>query len=494
MESRALLLVLVIATCGFFFGACGRNVLGNKPEEVNITLTMDNVFDSMAGNMKFAVRLPSATIRTKVTNASLLAQAPNFYVIIEKVIMSNGNLTRVWVTTVYMKSDLPSGLAYGSAQVQEEEGTKLFIRGYYYESNEKEAIPSNELVVEYASNKVYKVTLDFTQGPSSQFIFEAKLPTPVAYSDTVRVGGGSSGGGGGGGKDITVRSTEKQPANSLAPAGARDLLFTGFVVQTSKIRPGHFGGVTVERTGLGSNDVIKNVVLLNDRGDRMTKEVTLTPEGQAFFGFDTQIPENSSLTFYVAASIADDVSGHSGEVVGFKVIEVYSEIHALGDLPIIGATHTINDVLQLGKLRIEKTGIPHSISAGMSNQMIGAFQFNVENTYVNCSDVTIRIRSSFVGQAEVTNVMFVGLGDIVVAGPNDVTLDGGVGEITFTNALNLGEGKYDITIYGKVSQPFVGSTLWVTTKPTNWKVKDYYGYTITPSPNTEISGPAIEVH
>ena len=163
MNGRALLLVLALI-CGLVFGACGQNITGNKPEEVNVTLTMDNVFESMKGNMKFAVRLPNATVRTKVTNGAL-AQAPNFYVVIEKAIVSNGNPTRVWVTTVYMKPDIESGLAYGSAQIQETEGTKLFIRGYYYESNEKEAIPSNELVIEYESNKIYRVTLDFTQGP-----------------------------------------------------------------------------------------------------------------------------------------------------------------------------------------------------------------------------------------------------------------------------------------------------------------------------------------
>src|SRR3989344_963474 len=193
MNRRALLLALLITFCGLVFGACGaNNPLGSKLENVNITVTMDNVFESMSGNLKFAMKLPNRAIRAKVTSGAL-ATEPTFYVVVEKAITANGNPARAWVATVFMKIDTANGLAYGSTNIVEEAGTTLFIRAYYYETEKEGSMSSKEISINFEAGRIYNVTLDFNKSSSSDFIFEVILPEPIVSPDTIRVGDGGGG-------------------------------------------------------------------------------------------------------------------------------------------------------------------------------------------------------------------------------------------------------------------------------------------------------------
>ncbi len=145
-------------------------------------------------------------------------------------------------------------------------------------------------------------------------------------------------------------SAGAQPANALAPAGALRIAFTNFTVTAGSDGDVTLSSVVVERQGVAADASFSGVVLIdNSTGVQVGTTRTLNSNHQATIGDTIVIPRGTSKTFVVAAN-RTSAGTHGGEIASFAVVAINTSATVSGSLPIIGASHTINETLALGSV------------------------------------------------------------------------------------------------------------------------------------------------
>lgn len=144
-----------------------------------------------------------------------------------------------------------------------------------------------------------------------------------------------------------------QPAASLAPDNATRIPFTKFMVTAGTDGAVVMNSVTIERTGLANNAAFSGVILVDEAGNQLGIEKTLNSNNQATVGEAVTIPAGQTRTFTVAANRAD-TNAYAGQVASFSVIAINTSATVTGSLPIVGASHTINESLSIGSVTVSR--------------------------------------------------------------------------------------------------------------------------------------------
>lgn len=145
-------------------------------------------------------------------------------------------------------------------------------------------------------------------------------------------------------------SAAAQPANGLAPASALRIPFTNFTVTAGNDGDVTVNGVTVERKGASTDASFAGVVLIDQAtGQQVGISKTLNSNHQAVLGETIVIPRGTTKTFTVAANRAT-AGSRGGEVASFAVVSINTSAAVSGSLPIMGASHTINETLTIGSV------------------------------------------------------------------------------------------------------------------------------------------------
>ncbi len=144
-----------------------------------------------------------------------------------------------------------------------------------------------------------------------------------------------------------------QPNASLAPDNATRIPFTKFMVTAGSDGDVVMNSVTVERTGLANNAAFSGVILIDENGNQLGIEKTLNSNNQATVGEAVTIPRGQTRIFTIAANRAD-TGTYAGQVASFSVIAVNTTATVSGSLPIVGASHTINESLAIGSVTVSR--------------------------------------------------------------------------------------------------------------------------------------------
>ena len=154
------------------------------------------------------------------------------------------------------------------------------------------------------------------------------------------------------GTSLTV-AAGTQPANSLAPKNASQVPFTTFVLSNYSSGPVTVSSVTVQRTGL-ANDAAFSGVILVENGMRIGSTKTFNSNHQANLDASVTLQPGQSRTFTVSGDMAADETSYAGQVATISVVGINTTAAVSGSLPIVGASHTINNSLTVGTLTMRQ--------------------------------------------------------------------------------------------------------------------------------------------
>src|SRR3989344_8171291 len=91
-------------------------------------------------------------------------------------------------------------------------------------------------------------------------------------------------------------------------------------------------------------------MLMNEDGTLIGIEKTLNTFNQTTIGVPFTVPAGTTRTVIIGANMDTNVSGEAGETPSLAVISVNTSSAVYGSLPIVGATHTVNNNLGIGSL------------------------------------------------------------------------------------------------------------------------------------------------
>lgn len=175
--------------------------------------------------------------------------------------------------------------------------------------------------------------------------------------------------------NITLTS---QPNATLAPRGAV-VPFTNFVVSPSA--PMYLDRITVERMGLASNQVFKNILLITNSSDPVNTD--LVPGRVVAWGVLDSV--NNRITLYpnsqvlvtgptnitIAGLMAQDLTSLAGQVPFLSIVNASFKstngemITATGNFPLTGTGQTVNNTLEVGSFF--SAPVPGGINVVASN-------------------------------------------------------------------------------------------------------------------------------
>ncbi len=181
-------------------------------------------------------------------------------------------------------------------------------------------------------------------------------------------------------------SAGAQPVNSLAVSGASRVPFTTFTLSNNSSQAVTINSVTIQRTGLGTDDNFSGVVLLDSNGLQIGNSKTFNSNHQTNIG-DTgfTLAAGASMNFTVAGNMAASTVVHSGQVVSLQVVAINTGATVSGSLPISGASQTINNTLTLGSFStstssvIPKTGTSHTQNVGDTSVRFSGLKFTASS-------------------------------------------------------------------------------------------------------------------
>lgn len=147
-------------------------------------------------------------------------------------------------------------------------------------------------------------------------------------------------------QDVLTVSDPGQPDASLAPAGA-GVLFLQFDLQAGS-RDIHINGVTIERTGLGSNAAFASFGLYDEDGLQIGPVSVLNTNNRTTFKRPFTIPAGQKRSFQVYANMEPDLTSYDGQKPAIRLVDVSATSPLEGTLPISGTPQTLNTSLLVG--------------------------------------------------------------------------------------------------------------------------------------------------
>lgn len=152
------------------------------------------------------------------------------------------------------------------------------------------------------------------------------------------------------GTGLTVTLAAVQPVAALAPRDATRIPFTKVNLTASADGDVTVSSVTVRRTGLSADAAFAGLVLLDEAGIQLGLEKTLNSNHEAVLGEALTVKAGTTKTLTVSARRAGSGS-RGGQTASFDVVSIKTSADVFGlDVPLRGATHTINETLTIGSL------------------------------------------------------------------------------------------------------------------------------------------------
>lgn len=147
--------------------------------------------------------------------------------------------------------------------------------------------------------------------------------------------------------DALSVSAPQQPQPTLAPAGAGGVPFTSITL-TAGSTDATVRSILVQRAGPGADTVFESIVLVDEDGEEIGGEQRFNATHQAVLGDTLTIPAGTSKTLTVLGNITEDTTAYAGQTPSIQVIAINAENTVVGQLPIQGTGHIINDTLRIG--------------------------------------------------------------------------------------------------------------------------------------------------
>ncbi|MBI4065711.1 hypothetical protein HY412_00765 [Candidatus Kaiserbacteria bacterium] len=211
------------------------------------------------------------------------------------------------------------------------------------------------------------------------------------------------------GTGLTVTKHPTQPANMLAPKNSSRVPFTKVQFTASSDGPVTINSVVVERQGQASDDSFAGIELMNEDGTLIGIEKTLNTNHQATVGTAFIVPAGTTRTVIIGANMNSSVSSQAGETPSLALVSVNTSSPVYGTLPIVGATHTVNDNLAIGSLPSPSRGA-FDPGAGLTKE-VGTTNFSfssIKLTAGSNEDVTLKsirwYQSGSAAEADLANL------------------------------------------------------------------------------------------
>ncbi|MBI5466929.1 MAG: hypothetical protein HY975_01805, partial [Candidatus Kerfeldbacteria bacterium] len=275
-----------------------------------------------------------------------------------------------------------------------------------------------------------------------------------------------------------------QPANSLAVMSATRLPFTVVKFTASADKDVTIDSLTVERTGLANDAAFAGVVLTDENGNQLGVAKTLNSLHQAVLTEDFVVKAGQTRTMTIGANrITTATTVYSGQVASFSLVSVAANATVNGTLPIVGASHTINESLTMGTVTMTRGSIDPGTGVTKEVGSTGYTFSAVKVTAGSGEDVILKsIRWNQTGSA--------GSGDFAnlkiyvdgVAYDVVVSADGKYYSAVFGSGLTIAKGfSSEISIKGDIVGGSGRTIDFDIAKRTDVNVVGaMYGYGITP--------------
>lgn len=175
------------------------------------------------------------------------------------------------------------------------------------------------------------------------------------------------------GENILNVSSGARPVNSLAVSRAARIPFTKINFTAGNTADTIIRNLTIKRTGLASDSVFKNIVLLDENENAVGPLKFFDSNHEAVIGEQIIIPKGQIKTFTIAGNMNTSLSSFNGQTVSIDLIRVnvLGTTTVRGSLPITGSTHTINSSLDIGTA----TARVGSLGVSKSTKEVGALNY-----------------------------------------------------------------------------------------------------------------------
>lgn len=181
-----------------------------------------------------------------------------------------------------------------------------------------------------------------------------------------------------------------QPGNQLAPSGASRVAFTHVEVQAGD-EDVTIDDYTVRRTGLGSNNAFDDIVLLDEEGTQLGNGQSLNSNNQTDVGNEVTVEAGETRTFTIAGNMASENEDNDGQQLTLEVTGINTNASIDGDLPIVGATHTVNDSLTIGSVTVQRGALDPNNN---SEREVGTVNYTFSSVRVRAgSEEDVRMKS-----------------------------------------------------------------------------------------------------
>src|SRR3989344_2605068 len=145
---------------------------------------------------------------------------------------------------------------------------------------------------------------------------------------------------------LYVRLSPLQPSRQLAPRGIAYLPVTAFDV-TAEHGDVALTTITVERVGLASDATVEKIRVL-ENGYQIGKSASLASDHQAHVPVETVIASGTTRHFLITVQRVNQPLSQGGQTLGFALRGIDASVRPLGEFPLIGTLHTVNESLDIG--------------------------------------------------------------------------------------------------------------------------------------------------
>ncbi|MBI3631861.1 MAG: peptidoglycan-binding protein [Candidatus Vogelbacteria bacterium] len=285
---------------------------------------------------------------------------------------------------------------------------------------------------------------------------------------------------------LTVSGTASmQPAPQLAPASASRIPFTKFTL-TAGATDVTVDNITVERIGASTDSAFAGVDLVDENGQLIGLEKTINSDHKSYVGNPFMIKAGTTRTLTIAATRAA-AGTHGGEQAAFRVVAINTEgtVTLAGDaLPILGATHTVNESLVVGTVGSFIAG-PLSPTAqskpiGTNGYIFGSIKFSAGSAEKMWLKSVRWNQAGSAGASDVANVKTYVDG---TAYDTTVSSDGKYYTSIFGNGILMDKGaSKEIYVQGDVVGGSGRTVSFDIYRTTDLVVTgDTYGYSVVPT-------------
>jgi len=323
----------------------------------------------------------------------------------------------------------------------------------------------------------------------------ASLPltgNPMTNNNTIAIGSAT-----------IQRGAYTNATSTSIQVGKTDYTFFSFQVQAGSTEKVQFSQIRVYQEGSASlgTDLV-NLKLLQD-GTKIADGVIYSSK-YVDFSFDTiTIDKGQIVQFQVKADVNDgsartiDLGIYKstdllvkGVTYGYNITPTYSSTGAGGDSPVLSDNEfTISN----GTVQVTKSSTVGAENIAVSsNQVLGAYEFEVKGEAVTVSSLVLTVTSTGnpgAGSDAVLGVELVDPSGNVVAGPTDPVRSTGV--VTWSDSFTLSVGKTIYKVRGDLQTSVSwasNDTIYVSFNPSAITATgDVTGNTITATPNSTLS-------